>query len=87
MFATFYTFKKRRIDITLPHIPIKAPINTSKPANWNTNGLYGKSSKIVPPSFSLNIPCSELYVTRIKPIGIIDPNTPRNNPSNKNGNE
>ncbi|MGQ0515520.1 FtsX-like permease family protein, partial [Bacillus sp. D-CC] len=26
-----------------------------------------------------------LYVTRIKPIGIIDPNTPRNNPSNKNG--
>ena len=51
MFATFYTFKKRRIDITLPHIPIKAPINTSKPANWNTNGLYGKSSKIVPPSF------------------------------------
>lgn len=87
MFATFYTFKKRRIDITLPHIPIKAPINTSKPANWNTKGLYGRSSKIVPPSFSLNTPCNELYVTRIRPIGIIDPNTLRIIPLARMANE
>lgn len=85
MFVIFYIFKKWRIDIIFFYILIKVLINISKLVNWNMNGLYGRSLKIVLLSFLLNIFCNELYVIRIRLIGIIDFNIFKNNFFSKNG--